>query len=269
MVTEGTRSPRLPWLFIDVDGTLVAPGREISPRNAAAVRAYSAAGGRVSLSTGRHPLAIRKLAEQLTLATPQISGNGSVVTEKGRDRLLAGIADYQAEAGRALLAMEMPHIHYTVSGLYIQSPDVLQTHVDLLVGVFHDYKPVWGPPPDPETLFKFILFVDAGDPVWEPRMRGLAEELGLRAVRSSRPFLELISRDAGKGEALVALSREAGWPLEETVAIGDSENDLSMLRRAGHAVAVDNALPEVRLAAQRLIPACADDGVAVFIEDLL
>jgi phosphoserine phosphatase len=53
---------------------------------------------------------------------------------------------------------------------------------------------------------------------------------------------------AGKAEALERFAREAGVPLEQTVAIGDGANDLDMLARAGLGVAF-NAKPVVRRAA--------------------
>jgi len=53
---------------------------------------------------------------------------------------------------------------------------------------------------------------------------------------------------AGKADALERFAREAGVPLEQTVAIGDGANDLDMLARAGLGVAF-NAKPVVREAA--------------------
>ena len=50
-------------------------------------------------------------------------------------------------------------------------------------------------------------------------------------------------------------------------AIGDSTLDLSMIEWAGWGVAVANSTPEVLAAADLVVPACEDDGVAAFIEE--
>ncbi len=263
-------APRdLPWLFLDLDGTLIPPGEEISRRNVEAIRAYTRAGGRVSVATGRHPLAIRPLVRLLELDTPHLTGNGSVVSEKGDCRLLFGIAERAGDATRELLARKIPHIHYTVGGLYLQSPEVRESHVDLLVTIFHDYRPHRGAPRDPEGMFKILSFVEAEEESRDRGVRDLAAAVGLKAVRTSEHFLELVSPDCSKGAGLALLAEEAGWPIDRTVAVGDSENDLSMLRRAGRGVAVANAVAEVLEAAKQVVPSCADDGVAHLIDRLL
>lgn len=63
---------------------------------------------------------------------------------------------------------------------------------------------------------------------------------------SFRNNLELNAVDADKGRALLALARHLGIPAEDTVAFGDSSNDLRMLHAAGTSVAMGNAAPEVR-----------------------
>lgn len=267
--SKSAASPILPWLFMDLDGTLVPPGGTISQRNIDAIHSYTRAGGRVSVATGRHPLAIRELVSQLGLSTPHIAGNGSVVLEGDRTRLLFGIVDKTAAAARELLARHVPHILYVVSGLYIQSPDVTELHVDLLVGVFHDYIPHRSAPPDPESMFKILCFIHADDRAGDRMIRDMAQQVGLKAVRSSIWFLELVSPGAGKGVAMEVLLGEAGWPISDTVAVGDSENDLTIFREAGEAVAVANAVPEVLAAADRIVASCEDDGVAELIDSLL
>lgn len=263
-------SVTLPWLFMDLDGTLVPPGGFISQRNVQAIHAYTRAGGRVSIATGRHPLAIRELVQQLGLGNaPHLAGNGSVALEGDRTRLLFGIADRAEGAAAELLARHVPYILYTIRGLYIQSPDITDFHTNLLVAVFHDYKPHYGAPPDPQSMFKILCFIDSDDRAGDGMIRELAPKLGLKAVRSSARFLELVSPDAGKGRAMGMLLKELGWPIADTVAVGDSENDLTMFKEAGRAVAVANAIPAILAAADQVVASCEGDGVAELIDSLL
>lgn len=259
----------MPWVFTDVDWTLIPPGRDISKRNAGAIRAYARAGGRVSLASGRHPLALRPLVSALGLDCPQIAGNGSVIFDGSGERLLAGIADKGPEAEAKLLASGIPYVLYTVRGLFLQSPDVTADHIDLLIAVFHDYSPRRSAPTDPQNLFKILTFTDAADRQREGVVRDIGAALGLEVERTGPVFLELISSEAGKGKAIRRILADADWPAEESAAVGDSQNDISMLRVVGIPAAVGNAGPEVKRAAKRLLPPCDEDGFAVLLEDFL
>ncbi len=68
---------------------------------------------------------------------------------------------------------------------------------------------------------------------------------------------------------MTTILEEARWPLFHTVAFGDSENDLPLMRRSGQSVAVANATTAVKYAADAIVEACRNDGVAKFIQHLL
>ena len=82
---------------------------------------------------------------------------------------------------------------------------------------------------------------------------------------SFRNNLELNAVDADKGRALLALARHLGIPAEDTVAFGDSSNDLRMLRAVGTSVAMGNAAPEVRAVCDYVTDTNDRDGVAAFL----
>lgn len=82
-------------------------------------------------------------------------------------------------------------------------------------------------------------------------------------------WAELQHPDASKSSALEYLRARLGVLPDRTVAVGDSWNDVDMLRWAAYGVAVANAVPEALAAADARIPSCADDGVAGLLETLL
>jgi hydroxymethylpyrimidine pyrophosphatase-like HAD family hydrolase len=71
-----------------------------------------------------------------------------------------------------------------------------------------------------------------------------------------------------KATALARLCEERGVERHEVIAFGDMPNDLAMLRWAGHSVAVANAHPEVRAAADEVTASNDEDGVALVLERL-
>lgn len=89
-------------------------------------------------------------------------------------------------------------------------------------------------------------------------------------IHFSRPyFLEFVDKNATKGLAIEKLCDYYGFNYNETIAIGDGENDLSMIRSAGLGVAMENAPMEVQKAAKYVTKSCDQDGVAFVIEQFL
>jgi len=66
-------------------------------------------------------------------------------------------------------------------------------------------------------------------------------------------FYEAAAKDGGKGNALKFLANRYGIPIESTVAIGDSQNDLTMIKAAGLGIAVANAVDEIKSAADLVL----------------
>ncbi len=77
--------------------------------------------------------------------------------------------------------------------------------------------------------------------------------------------IEIIYKDAGKGKALSELAEKLGVNEDETVAVGDSKNDIDMLINAGVGLATANAVPELKAEADGIICSNEDD-VLVYIE---
>ena len=91
----------------------------------------------------------------------------------------------------------------------------------------------------------------------------------LTVLRSHELFTEVTSPNASKGNALAFLAERYGIPQAATIAVGDSDNDISMIRWAGLGVAIGNAAPEVIAAADCVAPSVFDDGLAAVIEEFV
>lgn len=106
-----------------------------------------------------------------------------------------------------------------------------------------------------------------------PKMPRHIEELtalsnGRFRVTLSKPhYLEIIHPEVSKGAALARLAGELGIPIEETVAVGDSFNDIEMVEAAGLGVAVANAIPELKAVADVVLERTADDGAIAEIAE--
>jgi len=83
----------------------------------------------------------------------------------------------------------------------------------------------------------------------------------LRIVGVSDYNLEIMNAKAGKGNALLWLSEELGIKREDTISVGDSDNDSSIVKAAGLGLAVSNACQSLKDLADEII--CSNDEHAI------
>ena len=81
-------------------------------------------------------------------------------------------------------------------------------------------------------------------------------------------WLQSFHQEANKGNMLKKMVQYLNIPLSKTVVFGDYLNDLDMFKVSGHAIAVKNALPEVKSQAQQIISSNTDQGVITYLESL-
>ena len=82
-------------------------------------------------------------------------------------------------------------------------------------------------------------------------------------------WFSIISQNASKGEALKRLSQYLNIPNENVIAIGNDNNDLSMIKMAGIGIAVANATPNLKKRADKIIKSNDEDGVYHFLKKLI
>lgn len=89
-------------------------------------------------------------------------------------------------------------------------------------------------------------------------------------VASSEPGnIEIFHKSAGKGNALLTLADKLGVPHENTVAVGDSKNDIDMLKKAGLSLAMENAGDEIKALAHRTICHYKEHSAKYILENIL
>ncbi len=89
-------------------------------------------------------------------------------------------------------------------------------------------------------------------------------------VADSWPYnLEIFSKSAGKGAALTALAKKLGISLEQTIGVGDSGNDLSLVKAAGLGLAVDNASPVLKNACNKIICSNEQHAIKYILENII
>ena len=258
-------------LTLDLDGTLMDSSLIIDERVRDALAAAQLRGVHVTLATGRMFGATLPFARQLDIKDPLICYQGAMVRDPMTNEMYYHVTmprELGVEGIRLLLAAGIFVIAYIEERLCVAERRAeldlyLRWHPEGAEVVVADDLPAMVATTPPTKL----LFV--ADPlVVERELACLAEHFGerLNVVRSHALFGELTAPGISKGAALMSLAAHLGISREQTIAIGDQENDLSMITWAGLGLAMGNAIPEVRAIADAIIPTVAEAGVAWAIE---
>ncbi|MCD8120086.1 MAG: HAD hydrolase family protein [Lachnospiraceae bacterium] len=101
------------------------------------------------------------------------------------------------------------------------------------------------------------------------KTEAIAKEYGLAPVSGGVGNMELTRLDVTKGRMLLEFAEHADIRREEIMAFGDSGNDIAMLQAAGIGIAMGNASPDVKRAADRVAKSNEEGGVAVEIRNLI
>jgi hydroxymethylpyrimidine pyrophosphatase-like HAD family hydrolase len=254
----------LPWVFCDVDNTLIRPGDHLSAGNAAAIRAYCAAGGRFSLATGKHPKSIMPLVRELGLDSAQVAANGTCLLEGERVTALADLGEAAHGLRGALEGLGLPVAVYRLEG--IEAGGTWQGCLDEVFDRYGEIRPQRTPQDGP--VLKILCVADGSDLRREEELRRLAAESGVDCCRSDRHFLEFLPPSGNKGRAARLVMEQAAWPVLHSLAIGDTENDEPIFALCGACAAVANATQGARDGADWIIGHCTRDGVGTFLEHL-
>ena len=100
-------------------------------------------------------------------------------------------------------------------------------------------------------------------------MNAVRENFGdlLEVTHSNIRFAEFMSKGVTKAGAIKILADKFGVDIADVLAIGDSENDLPMLKAAGVGVAMGNAQENVKAACKYVTDTCEHDGFAKAVRD--
>ena len=273
--------PRL--IAIDLDGTLLNPKGEVSPRTAAAVRGVVAAGYLACFCTGRNWTESRAIIEAVGHHGPAVFVGGATVVDTGTGRLIkhspmhpslaAEVCRFFETNGQAAMALQdtgVTDVDYLITGDTAPNPS-LQLWMRLTNAAYVRVPDLAGHP-HPHTVRVSVVNEPAAT---ADLSRGLTATFGGRIVFHSVSVpsqgvdvLEVFDPTVNKWQGLLTVAAELGVDPADTIAVGDDVNDLPMLRQAGLGVAMGNARPDVKAAAKRTIGPNAEDGLAAFLEEL-
>jgi Cof subfamily protein (haloacid dehalogenase superfamily) len=265
----------------DVDGTLLDPLENVTPRTAGVIARVTASGTPFVLVTGRPPRWVPRVARAAGLTGYAVCANGATVYDIGADEILSV---------RGLEPVELNDVTHALRRLL---PDIRVATERTVVGPASATSPAsfatepgfrnpWGNPTGMDAENNELPTAEVlGYPATKLLIRHdelTSSELADAAVSvldgsrlevtysTNRGLIELSAAGVTKATGLSEVCARLDVPAARVVAFGDMPNDVEMLRWAGHGVAMANAHDDVLAAADEVTAPNSEDGVAQVLE---
>jgi Cof subfamily protein (haloacid dehalogenase superfamily) len=256
-------------LALDLDGTLIAPMRPIRPRVIEAVRAAMAAGVPATIVTGRMYAGALPYIRALGIDGPVICYQGAVIADAASGRFLRETPLGNAATLRAYAAAKAGGYHvqfYAGDRFYVEERNRFADLYARITGV----EPIVVPSLPEAFAGRGSTKVNlVTDPELTPACFALMQRVCgdvAYVTRSNPEFVELLDLRVDKGEAMREVAALQGLTAQDVLAIGDSYNDIPLLRAAGFGVAMGSAPPELLAEADAVVGDVEADGVAEAID---
>ena len=258
----------------DLDGTLLRNDKTISEENKRAIEYFKSEGGKFSFITGRMHYFATQMYDAIKPNAPIGCANGGAV--------------YDHSLGRYVWYQELPMSALElVKHVFDHVPD-MGVHFTMFDKIYF-----WGENDEmdlfrertssPKLLRDFDKMEESKEPMAKivfchPDADVAFYSLDLLKkhprrdefdfIRSERTLFEILPKGVGKGNALLRIADALGIDRSRTIAIGDYDNDISMIKAAGVGIAVGNALPEVKEAADLITVTNDEHAIARIIADI-
>lgn len=261
-------------IAIDIDGTLVNSERKITTKVKETLLAARQKGVKIVLCTGRPFPGVEPELAELGLLTDEdyvITYNGSLVQNVGTKHTIfaAGLSNADYLDINYMAQKLAVHLHVSsTDAIYTANRDIspYTVYESFLVHMPIKYRSTDEMLSEPVEIIKMMM-IDEPE-ILDAAIAKLPAAFRERytVVKSAPFYLEILHRGASKGVALSQLASHLGLKADEVMAIGDNENDLTMIDYAGIGVAMANAIDEVKAAADVTTASNDEDGVALIVE---
>lgn len=276
--------PRYRLLAIDIDGTLVDLSDEITHHTRAALSRAGQAGIDIVLATGRRYARALPIVQSLGIDLPLVTASGALIkhpanhqtlfrADLSRATLLKVLAIVEQSGYEALLYTDSygEGFDFYCARLDVESPELLEFY-DRNAGCARLWPELTSNPPD-DIFGGFVMGTREQMLELEAKLQqAVPGQLYTHVLRSPKYtgfMCEIAPSGVTKWSGILQLAGSWGIRAEEICAVGDDVNDIPMIQGAGLGIAMGNALPEVKAAADRIAPRHDEDGLVTVVDWLL
>lgn len=259
-----------------MDGTLLDSNNEISEKTKETIKKAEEKGAYIVIATGRLLKSALHYAETLKLKTPLIACNGAIIVDEFKKIIYEKTLEKKKVKEIIKLGIKKDiYFHfYDEESFYstIRAEEILKFYgegsgsLDIGLNIFDDIDLILNK--DDLNVYKFI-FVDENRKKLEKLRYKLDEIKGIETSSSWINNIEVMAERTSKGYALKELCKRLAIKPKEVMAIGDNENDLSMIEFAGMGVAMGNGNEIIKNKADYITSTNDQNGLAKVIEKFI
>ncbi len=264
---------------IDMDGTLLNDNHQVSDRTKIAIQKAKDKGVNIVLSTGRILKSALQYGMDLDIGSPIVACNGAIIVNEQQEIIYKkpmdkNIIEHILDIGKR---NNIYYHFYDEYGLYANTlieevigfyntPSANMEGLDLNINIFKEKQEILMR--SDLDILKFIFIDSSMEKLFKVRNE-LDQMVDISISSSWDNNIEIMGKNVSKGEALTYLTNQYNINSKEIIAIGDNENDLSMLEYAGLGVAMGNSRDEIKGASDYITSNNNEDGVAKVIEKFI
>ena len=255
----------------DLDGTLYKNDKTISAENKEAIEYFKREGGRFTFITGRLPYYSVDAYNAVRPNVPYGCINGGGIYD-GEKQSYVWTMDTPHEALELVRYIDehIPDVGIQICGFYktyFAKDNSATVRFRNRTGVPYcacDYNNFT------EPLAKIILCSEDEEKILRIKslLEGHKDYCKFDFIRSERTLFEILPKGVNKGLVVKKLADYLNIDIKSTIAVGDYDNDVSMLREAGCGIAVANASPVALAAADAVTVSNEEHAIARIIADL-
>ena len=265
---------RFKLIVFDVDGTILQLHHELDSFTRSVLLDLKNMGFAITLATGKNMKSTRIVAEKLQIELPLVLSNGCVLQS------LDGTIHQKHFLSADFLQQLIDECERMELDLAIQiDEEIFVKEVTDNLSILFDYG---SPTLEEVNEWKAIkglfpkaykcLVVDrySREPLFEleNRMRSKVGD-SVAYCHTLTEMLEFMPEGVSKLTGIRTITEEMGLSLQAVMAFGDGNNDAEMLAAVGFGAAVENATKLVKKSADWVVPSCADNGPAHFLQYLM
>lgn len=257
-------------IIADLDGTLISK-QQMSDSTKQTVQKLKEQGYLFTLATGRHKDATRRVAGELKVDLPVICTNGAFIYDFKTEKVIHQDTIDAISVKKVLDILneqKSSYLLYTTKSIVSN-----QTSKDKLAGRIGSFESLVV---SEEKLLDYLplgllkILIIENDDIKFKQLRDKLSTLESVYVLSSQPsFIDVGNKVANKGRALEILSTYLGITLEEVLSIGDQENDLTMIQKAGIGVSMGDGEQALKEAADFITKPFIEDGFTYAINKFI
>lgn len=255
--------------IFDMDGTLLNQEHKLSELTISVLKELRNRDANLVIATGRHINDIRCYIEQLGGGIAAITCNGANIHDANGE--LVACENLPLTANEKLIGLGNQFDVYT--NLYTHSEWLVGKPCEIMLKAHLESQFFYRETNQHEMLttpaLKIMFFGEHGELLL---LRAQIDEdisASLNVTFSDDNYLEIMQKNISKGDALKTLLAKQGISLHQTMAFGDSMNDVELFRTVAHPILMENAVKNLSALFPNAVRARAnyEDGVARFINE--